>query len=406
MNMAPNAVVVTGIGLTSPLGHDAKSLLGGLLESRCALGPLTQFDAGIEATTVAEITGPLSVESISGYRLSRSDKLGVLAARDASASIFPQCHDFRATGIVMATTVGGLSDIEASFVSDPRRRYRSGAFGRATSYQPSQVAHCIGADLGLAGPRIGISVACASGAMAIALGARMILDGTAPMMLVGGSDALCPFTLSGFNSLQALDSNHCTPFDRDRRGLNLGEGAAVLVLESLERARARDAEVLATLLGWGMSNDAYHSTAPHVEGLGLSESMIAAMRMAEAEPDRIGYLNAHGTGTPLNDAAEVKAIESAFGTRGNPIPVSSTKSHFGHCLGAAGALEAVVTILCLRNGLLPPTLRLKNPIPSEHIDWLTGEPRRESPSLAMTVSAGFGGNNTSLVFGLAGPEPV
>ena len=401
MRIGPNTVAVTGIGIVSPLGNDVNSLLQGLLVSRSCLGPLSLFDAGIETATVGEIPGSLPVQSVPGYRLSRSDRLGVLAARDAVSQVFPHCIDYRDTGVVLATTVGGLSDIESSLVSDPHGHYRSGAFGRITSYQPSQVAHCIGVDLGLEGPRVGISVACASGAMAIALGARMILDGTAPMMLAGGSDALCPFTLSGFNSLQALDPEPCTPFDRGRRGLNLGEGAAVLVLESLERARARNAEVWSVLMGWGMSNDAYHPTAPHVSGLGLSESMIAAMHMAGVAPDKIGYLNAHGTGTPLNDEAEVKAIESAFGDRKRPVPVSSTKSYFGHCLGAAGALEAVVTILSLRNGMLPPTLRLANPIESKHVDWLTGEPRRESLSLAMTASAGFGGNNTSLVFGLA-----
>jgi 3-oxoacyl-[acyl-carrier-protein] synthase II len=341
------------------------------------------------------------VETVPGYRLSRTDKLGVLGARGAVSRVFPQCADFRETGVVMATTVGGLPEVESNLVSDPYGHYRSGAFGRITSYQTSQVADCIGTDLGLEGPRFGVSVACASGAMAIALGARMILDGTAPMMLAGGSEALCAFTLGGFNALQALDPEPCTPFDNGRRGLNLGEGAAVVVLESLERARARKAEVWSVLMGWGMSNDAYHPTAPHVGGLGLSESMSAAIHMADVDPEQIGYLNAHGTGTPLNDGAEVKAIESAFGDRKRPLPVSSTKSYFGHCLGAAGALEAVVTILSLRFGVLPPTLRLANPIESEKVDWLTNEPRRESPSLAMTASAGFGGSNSSLVFGLA-----
>jgi 3-oxoacyl-[acyl-carrier-protein] synthase II len=360
---------------------------------------LSLFDAGIEAVTVAEIAEELPVKTVPGYRLSRTDKLGVLAARDAVSEVFPRCDDDRKTGVVMATTVGGLPDVESNLVSDPYGSYRSGALGKVTSFQTSQVADCIGTDLGLEGPRLGVNVACASGAMAIALGARMILDGTAPMVLAGGSEALCAFTLGGFNALQALDPEPCRPFDTGRGGLNLGEGAAVVVLESLERARARRAEVWSVLMGWGMSNDAYHPTAPHVEGLGLSESMIAAMHMAEVAPEQIGYLNAHGTGTRLNDEAEVKAIESAFGDRERLLPVSSTKSYFGHCLGAAGALEAVVTILSLRSGALPPTLRLTNPIESEKVEWLSDEPRRESPLLAISASAGFGGSNTSLVFG-------
>lgn len=392
---------MTGIGIVSPLGHDVDGFLRGLLESRNCLGPLRRFDAGIETAMVAEIREPLAVEAIPGYRLSRTDKLGVLGARSAVSQIFPECADHREAGIVMATTVGGLPEVESGLVSDPSGHYRGGAFARITSYQTSQVADCIGADLGLEGPRFGVSVACASGAMAIALGARMILDGAAPMVLAGGSEALCAFTLGGFNALQALDPEPCRPFDIHRRGLNLGEGAAVVVLESLERARARNAEVWSILMGWGMSNDAYHPTAPHVEGLGLSESMIAALQMADVDPEQIGYLNAHGTGTRLNDEAEVKAVEAVFRDRTRPLPVSSSKSYFGHCLGAAGALEAVVTILSLRTGVLPPTLRLANPIESEKVDWVVNAPRRESFSLAMTASAGFGGSNTSLVFGLA-----
>lgn len=404
MKIGPNAVAVTGIGVVSPFGHDTGSLLRGLLECRGCLGPLSLFASGIEAATVAEIRGPLPVPAVPG-RLSRTDTLGVLAARGAVSKVFPGCADFPETGVVIATTVGGLSEIEPNLVSDPYGHYRSGTFGRVTSFPTSRVAECISADLGLEGPRFGVSVACASGAVAIAVGARMILDGTVPMVLAGGSEALCAFTLAGFHALQALDPRPCTPFHQDRRGLNLGEGAAVVVLESLERARARDAEVLSVLMGWGMSNDAYHPTAPRVDGLGLSESMTGAMRMAGVDPEQIGYLNAHGTGTPLNDEAEVKAIESAFADRRRRLPVSSTKSYFGHCLGASGALEAVVTILSLRHGMLPPTLRLTKPLESEKVDWLTDEPRRESPTFAMTVSAGFGGSNTSLVFGLARLDP-
>jgi len=404
MTIGPTGVAVTGIGVVSPLGHGAGSLLRGLLESRSCLGPLTLFDSGIEAVTVAEAPEPLPPVSVPGYRPSRTDTLGVLAARASSSQVFPHCADYRKTGVVMATTVGGLSEIEAEITVDPCGHYRSGSFGAVTSYQTSQVASCIAADMGLEGPCVGVSVACASGAMAIALGARMILDGTAPMMLVGGSEALCAFTVGGFNALQALDPEPCTPFDTGRRGLNLGEGAVVLVLESLGRSRARGAEVLSILMGWGMSNDAYHPTAPHPDGLGLSESMGAAMRMASVDPGRIGYLNAHGTGTSLNDEAEVKAIEAAFRDRKRPLPVSSTKSYFGHCLGAAGALEAAVTILSLRSGVLPPTLRLTDPLESEKIDWLVGAPRRESITAAMTASAGFGGSNTSLVFGVADPR--
>jgi 3-oxoacyl-(acyl-carrier-protein) synthase len=219
------------------------------------------------------------------------------------------------------------------------------------------------------------------------------------MILAGGSDALCPFTLSGFSSLQALDSAPCRPFDQNRQGLNLGEGAAVLVLETLAAATARGANILAVLQGWAMTNDASHPTAPHKEGAGLSECIGRAMEMAECGPDEIGYVNAHGTGTPLNDIAESNAYRSAFAKRRLPIPVSSTKSYFGHCLGAAGALEAAITISAIRCGALYPTLRLQDPIENPGVDWLRGEVKRQPLPLAMSVSAGFGGSNAALIFG-------
>jgi 3-oxoacyl-[acyl-carrier-protein] synthase II len=239
--------------------------------------------------------------------------------------------------------------------------------------------------------------------MAIALAANLLLDGAAPMMLAGGSDALCPFTLSGFNSLQALDAAPCRPFDQNRKGLNLGEGAAVLVLETLAGAMARRAPVLAVLRGWAMTNDAYHPTAPHKDGVGLADCIRRAMEMADCSADEIGYVNAHGTGTPLNDIAETNAYQAAFAERSRPIPVSSTKSYFGHCLGAAGALEAAITITAIRCGALLPTLRLTEPIESSGIDWLRGEVRRQPLPLAMSVSAGFGGSDAALIFGSGRP---
>jgi 3-oxoacyl-(acyl-carrier-protein) synthase len=235
--------------------------------------------------------------------------------------------------------------------------------------------------------------------MAIALAANMLLDGAAPMVLAGGSDGLCPFTLSGFNSLQALDAEPCRPFDRNRKGLNIGEGAAVLVLETSDHAARRAAPVLAVLRGWAMSNDASHPTAPHKDGAGLALCIGRALEMAACGIDEVGYVNAHGTGTPLNDIAETRAYESAFAGRRRPIPVSSTKSYFGHCLGAAGALEAAITVLAMRNGALFPTLRLSDPIESDQVDWLRGELRRQPLPVAMSVSAGFGGSNAALVFG-------
>ncbi len=290
-------------------------------------------------------------------------------------------------------------ELDPGIAADPIAWYRNGGLTRASSYPVSHVATSVGEHLGIHGPNCSVSVACASGAMAIAFAANLLLDRAAPMMLAGGSDALCPFTLSGFNSLQALDPSPCRPFDQNRKGLNLGEGAAVLVLETLAGAMTHRAPVLAVLRGWAMTNDAYHPTAPQKDGIGLADCIRRAMEMAECGADEIGYVNAHGTGTPLNDIAETNAYQTAFAERSRPIPVSSTKSYFGHCLGAAGALEAAITITAIRCGALFPTLRLTDPIESSGIDWLRGEVRRQPLPLAMSVSAGFGGSNAALIFG-------
>jgi 3-oxoacyl-[acyl-carrier-protein] synthase II len=196
-----------------------------------------------------------------------------------------------------------------------------------------------------------------------------------------------------------LDPNPCTPFDQNRKGLNLGEGAAVLVLETLATAAKRNANVLAMLRGWAMNNDAFHPTAPQKEGNGLADCIRLSMEMAEISADDIGYINAHGTGTPLNDSAEASAYETAFRGRKCPIPVSSTKSYFGHCLGAAGSLEAAITIMAIRAGALIPTLRLSDPIESPGVDWLRGEVKYQPLPSAMSASSGFGGSNTVLIFG-------
>jgi 3-oxoacyl-(acyl-carrier-protein) synthase len=321
------------------------------------------------------------------------------AARDAVAEFSGSSSVLRESGVVMASTVAGLTEIDPEISHGPAAWYRHGGLSRAASYQVSRVATSVGEYLGIQGPDCAVSVACASGAMAIALGANILLDEAAPMVLAGGSDALCPFTLSGFNSLQALDPEPCRPFDQNRKGLNLGEGAAVLVLETLAHAAEHGAEILAVLRGWAMTNDASHPTAPQKDGIGLAFCIEQAMEMAECGIEDICYVNAHGTGTPLNDIAEIHAYESVFDGRCRPIPVSSTKSYFGHCLGAAGALEAAITITAMRAGALFPTLRLSNPIESSQVELLRGELRRQQLPAVISVSAGFGGSNAALVFG-------
>jgi 3-oxoacyl-[acyl-carrier-protein] synthase II len=390
-------IVVTGVGVVSPYGIGLDSLQAGMLSGKCCLTPAKDVYPGFAGTT-APVSVPLRAEE-SNSRYSRTDRLAALAARDAVTDFDCESTLFRESGVVMASTVAGLTEIDPGIAQDPAAWYRRGGLTRAASYPVAHVADAVGEHLGIRGPRCAVSVACASGAMAIALAANLLLDGVAPMIFAGGSDALCPFTLSGFSSLQALDPSPCRPFDQNRKGLNLGEGSAVLVLETLAGAAARNAKVLAVLRGWAMTNDAFHPTAPQQQGSGLAECMRRCMEMAEVGCDEIGYVNAHGTGTPLNDIAEANAYEAAFRGRSRPIPVSSTKSYFGHCLGAAGALEAAITITAIRSGALFPTLRLTDSIESPGVDWLRGEVRRQPLPLAMSASAGFGGSNTVLIFG-------
>lgn len=392
-------IVVTGVGVVSPYGVGLNRLQEGMLSGESCLLPTKDVYPGFVGTT-AQVRETRLLSEDANSRYSRTDQLAILAAQDAIANSELDRSSFRESGIVMASTVGGLTEIDAAIAKDPAAFYRRpGGLTRVASYPVAHVADAVGEHFGFRGPRCAISVACASGAMAIALAANMLLDGAAPIILAGGSDPLCPFTLSGFNSLQALDPNPCSPFDRNRKGLNLGEGSAVLILETLAGARARNAKILTVLRGWAMTNDAFHTTAPLRDGSGLADCIRLSMEMVGVSVDDIGYVNAHGTGTPLNDSAEACAYETAFRGRTRPIPVSSTKSYFGHCLGAAGALEAAVTIMAVRSGALLPTLRLSEPIESPGVDWLRGELKRQPLPLAMSASSGFGGSNTVLIFG-------
>jgi 3-oxoacyl-[acyl-carrier-protein] synthase II len=252
-------VVVTGVGVISPYGIGLDCLQAGVLSGRCCLAPTKDVYPGFEGTT-AQVCGLPPLANGSGSRYSRSDRLAMEAARDAVANLDCESIAFRqSAGVFMASTVAGLSEIDPEIAGDPAAWYRRGGLSRAATYPAARVADAVGEHLKIRGPRCAVSAACASSAMAIALAANMLLDGAAPMMLAGGSDALCPFTLSGFSSLQALDPDPCRPFDQNRKGLNLGEGAAVLVLETLAGAEARHADVLAVLRGWAMTNDAFHS---------------------------------------------------------------------------------------------------------------------------------------------------
>ena len=401
MTDAKKTIVVTGIGIVSPYGIGMKNLESGLLAGKSCLNPARDVYPGF-AGSLAQVGELSHVVSKLGVRYSRTDLLAIAAAEDAVAGIDRQQAFFRESAVVIASTVGGLSEIDPGIMGDPSAWYRQGdGLARARSYSVARAAASVGEHLEIRGPNCGVSVACASGGTALGLGANMLLDGLVPMVLAGGTDGLCPFTMSGFNSLQSLDKDPCRPFDINRKGLNLGEGAAVLVMETLATAQARGANVLAVLRGWAMGNDATHPTAPQKQGTGLAQCISNAMKMAGVGVEEIGYVNAHGTGTPLNDIAEVNAYELAFCGRSSRVPVSSTKSYFGHCLASAGSIEAAISIAAIRSGSIVPTLRLKDPIESSVVDWVKDEVLHQPVNTAISVSVGFGGSNAALLFGRA-----
>ncbi|TMA53806.1 MAG: beta-ketoacyl-[acyl-carrier-protein] synthase family protein [Deltaproteobacteria bacterium] len=401
----PPAVVVTGIGAVTALGEGVGALAAGLAAGRCAIGPLTLFPYAGHAAIAAEVrasmsspSGPLPRATV--RRLSRPDRFALVAAAEAcrAAGLGPDLG--RDAAVYVGTTTGGMLETEEAY-----RRRRAGEddrfrLSRLLGTPLATAGAVVSQALGLYGRRETFSTACSSSALAVAMAADAVRRGVVPIALAVGTDGLCRLTYAGFDALQALDPEPCRPFDRDRRGLSLGEGAAALVLETAAHARARGARPQAAVLGWAATSDAHHVTAPHPEGAGALAALGAALADARVGPDAVDYVNAHGSGTRQNDAVEVGVLRRVFGRRLGHLPVSSTKSQLGHCLGAAGAVEAVVTVLALREGLLPPTLNLQHPDPAwDDLDLVPAAGRRASLGVAVSSSYGFGGHNVSLVLG-------
>jgi 3-oxoacyl-[acyl-carrier-protein] synthase II len=396
------AVVVTGLGAVSAVGWTLEEMWSALLEGRGGLGRLTLFPSErCGGLPVGEVRG--DVEARSGLaRGSRSDHLAVWAARTALVDAgLDGGVGFEAerAGVVLGALTGGMVFIEACL----ERLQRDGV---AEAGRLEEIACCgsteaVAGALGLEGPRTTVANACASGATAISVGCDLLETGEADLVLAGGVDSLNRVLLNGFNSLMLVAPDGCRPFDVDRRGMTIGEGAGVLVLELEARARARGARVRAVVAGRGNSCDAHHVTAPHPEGAGLERAMRQALAASGLEPGDVGYVNAHGTGTRDNDVAEARALRALFG--GEPPPVSSTKRFFGHTMAAAGALEAIVSILALEHQVLPPNLGLRAVDPEVGFEPVR-EARPARIEAAMSSSLGFGGQNGVLL--LARPSAV
>ena len=398
----PGGVVITGMGAVSALGPDLAALRAGLVAGSDGIGPLGLFTHHGRAAVAAEVAAlpaaPTVLPPAMRRRLSRPDRLALGAVDEALRHAALEERVRATAALLVGATTGGMLETEEAY-----RRWRSGSTRRlavsrvlATSLASSGVA--IAQAFGIFGPQDTISTACSSSALAIARGAELVERGSVRVAVAVGTDALCRLTYAGFDALQALDPERCRPFDRDRRGLTLGEGAAALVLEDAEHARARGARPLGRLLGWGTSTDAHHPTAPHPEGRGALRAFEAALAKAALPADAVDYVNAHGTGTPQNDVVEMGVLRAVLGARLGRIPVSSSKSQLGHTLGAAGALEAAVTVLALGHGIVPPTLGLRAPDPAwADVDLVTSPGRQAPLATAVSSSYGFGGHNVTLL---------
>ena len=391
-------VAVTGLGVVGALGAGVRTFAEGLQAGRSGIRQITLFPTdGVRTCLAAQSDDPVvDLDPVFLNNTSRPDRFGLQAALEAVRAAGLPAADISAAALIVGTGAGGAQDTE-DFVVD-RRAGGDPPASRLIPHQSSSVTDLIGRAFSMHGPRSTIMTACSSSATAIGYAGDRIRLGHVDVAIAGGAEGLCRLTFLGFNALRATSPDPCRPFDRDRKGLNLGEGAAMLVLEELEHARARGATIYALLGGYGITADAHHMTAPHPEGDGAARAMAAALVDAGLSPDEIGYVNAHGTATPHNDSAESKAIRRVFGHHADKLCVSSIKSMVGHTLGAAGAIEAVASCLSLHEGFIPPTVNFETPDPEFKLDFVPGSARQVKLQALLSNSFAFGGNNTSLAF--------
>lgn len=393
-------VVVTGLGAVTPFGWGVSPLWEGMRRGATAIGPFTRFDARRHRTHVAAEV-PLEADPApTAARLSLADRFAVAAAREAVAGASLSMEDRpERTGVFFGSSAGGMLEGEWFFEAHIHRGARHARRGLVASQQFNGPGDAVARALRVGGQVETISSACASAAMAIGSALRALRRGDVDVALAGGSDALCQLTYAGFNALRSVDEAPSRPFRKDRLGLSLGEGAGVLVLETAEHAARRGARTIARLAGEAATCDAHHMTAPHPEGTGASDAIRLALADASREASEVDFINAHGTGTPLNDASEAAALRVVFGDRIRRIPVTSTKSLIGHLLGSAGAVEAVATVLCLARREVHPMPDVGEADAGLGLDLVLGAPRPlPHATCAISTSLAFGGANGVLVF--------
>ncbi|WP_372174210.1 beta-ketoacyl-ACP synthase II [Xanthomonas axonopodis] len=404
-------VVVTGMGMVSPLGNDLATSWDGIVHGRSGIGPITQINASQFTTKIAgEIKNFDPTLFVSAKDVKKMDSFihyGVGAsfmALDDSGLEIDESNAER-VGAILGSGIGGLLGIEEQTI----KFHEGGARKISPFYVPSTIINMLPGQVslikGLKGPTFSAVSACATSNHSIGTAMRMIQHGDADVMLAGGAErGSSPSSVGGFCAMKAMSTRNddptgaSRPWDKQRDGFVLGDGAGVLVLEEYEHAKARGARIYAELVGFGASSDAFHMTAPSEDGEGAARSMAAAMRDAKLNPEQIGYLNAHGTSTPLGDLAETMAMKRALGDHAYKTMVSSTKSMTGHLLGAAGGVEAIFSVMALHTGIIPPTINLEEPSEGCDLDYVPNVAREVQVDAVMSNGFGFGGTNGTLVF--------
>ncbi|MDQ3707554.1 MAG: beta-ketoacyl-ACP synthase II [Chloroflexota bacterium] len=403
-------VVITGLGAVSPLGNDVESSWRGVIEGRSGVGPITRFDsAGYETQIAAEVRDFNTDEYVPPKEQRRMDRfihyaIAVCKQAGAQAGLEITPDNAEEIGVLMGSGIGGIETL-----TDAVLTIRDKGPNRVSPFTIPMLltdlaAGQVSIQMGLKGPNFAVVSACSSGAHAIGEAAELIKRGQAKAMFAGGSEAtVCSVGIATFGAMRALSTRNddptgaSRPFDKLRDGFVLAEGAAAVLLEDLEYAKGRGANIIAEVVGYGSTSDASHVTAPAEGGEGAARAMRMALRSAGLKPADIGYINAHGTGTPLNEKYETLAIKGAMGEHAYKVPVSSTKSMTGHMLGAAGSMEAIFCIKALHEGILPPTINQEVPDPDCDLDYVPNEARKADIRYAMSNSMGFGGHNAVLI---------
>jgi 3-oxoacyl-[acyl-carrier-protein] synthase II len=404
-------VVVTGLGLVTPVGIGVQESWEALCQGKSGIGPFTRFDAdGYKTRIAGEVKGFKSEDFVPQKMIRRLDLFihyALAAARmafeQARLRITPELAPW--VGVITGSGLGGLRTIEETH----KLLLSRGPDRISPFFIPMIIANMapgqIAIEFGAKGPNLSLETACAAGAHAIGDSFKLIQRGAAKVMFCGGVESvITPLAVGGFNAMRALSTRNdapekaSRPFDRDRDGFVMGEGSGIMVLEDLEFARERGASILVEIVGYGLTGDAYHMTAPSPDGDGAIRCMQMALKDAGLAPQEVQYINAHGTSTDLNDAAETKAIKAVFGEHSARLAVSSTKSMTGHLLGGAGGVEAVISVLALQNGTIPPTINYETPDPDCDLDYVPNQARKADLSGVLSNSFGFGGTNAVLIF--------